>query len=170
MVSQRNGGYIDVDSEKGRGATFKIYLPATNEEVQKTIEAPDYIIKGTGTILLVDDEEMVLEVGERFLKVMGYQVLTAREGKEAIEVYKKHQEIIDLVLLDIIMPNMKGGEVFDRLKNINPNIKVLLLSGYSIDGEASQILERGCSGFIQKPFDMNQLSKSIGALLRDNPV
>jgi CheY-like chemotaxis protein len=65
---------------------------------------------------------------------------------------------------------MKGGEVFDRLKKINPNIKVLLSSGYSIDGEASQILERGCSGFIQKPFDMNQLSKSIGALLRDNPA
>jgi CheY-like chemotaxis protein len=169
-IIKGHGGYIDVDSEKGRGTTFKIYLPATDEEVQKTIEAPHDIVKGTGTILLVDDEEMVLEVGERFLKVMGYHVLTAREGKEAIEVYKKHRETIDLVLLDIIMPNMKGGEVFDRLKKINPNIKVLLSSGYSIDGEASQILERGCSGFIQKPFDMNQLSKSIGALLRDNPV
>jgi CheY-like chemotaxis protein len=169
-IIKGHGGYIDVDSEKGRGTTFKIYLPATDEEVQKTIEAPHDIVKGTGTILLVDDEEMVLEVGERFLKVMGYHVLTAREGKEAIEVYKKHRETIDLVLLDIIMPNMKGGEVFDRLKKINPNIKVLLSSGYSIDGEASQILERGCSGFIQKPFDMNQLSKSIGALLRDNPA
>jgi two-component system cell cycle sensor histidine kinase/response regulator CckA len=169
-IIKGHGGYIDVESEEGQGTTFKIYLPASNGEIQKTIEVPDHIIKGTGTILLVDDEEMVLEVGERFLKVMGYQVLTAREGREAIEVYQKHRETIDLVLLDIIMPNMKGGEVFDRLKKINPNIRVLLSSGYSIDGEASQILERGCSGFIQKPFDMNQLSKSIGALLRDNSV
>jgi len=169
-IIKGHGGYIDVESEEGRGTTFKIYLPATNGEIPKTIKAPDHIIKGTGTILLVDDEEMVLEVGERFLKVMGYQVLTAREGREAIEIYKKHRETIDLVLLDIIMPNMKGGEVFDRLKEINPDIKVLLSSGYSIDGEASHILERGCRGFIQKPFNMNQLSQSIGAILRNNLV
>lgn len=167
-IIKGHGGYIDVESEEGRGTTFKIYLPATNGEIQKTIKAPDHIKKGTGTILLVDDEEMVLEVGERFLKVMGYQVLTAREGREAIEIYKKHRETIDLVLLDIIMPNMKGGEVFDRLKEINPDIKVLLSSGYSIDGEASHILERGCCGFIQKPFNMNQLSQSIGTILRNN--
>ena len=169
-IIKGHGGYIDVESEEGRGTTFKIYLPATNGEIPKTIKAPDHIIKGTGTILLVDDEEMVLEVGERFLKVMGYQVLTAREGREAIEIYKKHRETIDLVLLDIIMPNMKGGEVFDRLKEINPDIKVLLSSGYSIDGEASHILERGCRGFIQKPFNMSQLSQSIGAILRNNLV
>ena len=169
-IIKGHGGYVDVESEEGRGTTFKIYLPASNREIQKTIEVPDHIIKGTGTILLVDDEEMVLEVGERFLKVMGYQVLTAREGREAIEVYKKHRDTIDLVLLDIIMPNMKGGEVFDRLKEINPEVTVLLSSGYSIDGEASNILERGCSGFIQKPFDMNQLSQSIGALLKKNSI
>jgi PAS domain S-box-containing protein len=167
-IIKGHGGYVDVESEEGRGTTFKIYLPASNREIQKKIEVPDHMIKGTGTILLVDDEEMVLEVGERFLKVMGYQVLTARDGREAIEVYKKHRDTIDLVLLDIIMPNMKGGEVFDRLKEINPEVKVLLSSGYSIDGEASKILERGCSGFIQKPFDMNQLSQSIGALLKKN--
>jgi PAS domain S-box-containing protein len=169
-IVKGHGGYVDVESEEGRGTTFKIYLPASDGEIPKTIEVPDHIIKGTGTVLLVDDEEMVLEVGERFLKVMGYQVLTAREGEEAIEVYKKHRDTIDLVLLDIIMPNMKGGEVFDRLKEISPDIKVLLSSGYSIDGEASQILERGCSGFIQKPFDMNQLSQSISATLGNNSV
>lgn len=169
-IIKGHGGYIDVESEERRGTTFKIYLPATNGDIQKTIKAPDHIIKGTGTILLVDDEKMVLEVGERFLKIMGYQVLTAQEGSEAIEIYKKYRETIDLVLLDIIMPNMKGGEVFDRLKEMNPDIKVLLSSGYSIDGEASHILERGCSGFIQKPFSMNQLSQSIGAILRNRPA
>jgi PAS domain S-box-containing protein len=169
-IIKGHAGYVDVESEEGRGTIFRIYLPASKGEVQKTIIGQDHIIKGTGTILLIDDEEMVLEVGERFLKVMGYQVLTAREGREAIEVYKKHRDTIDLVLLDIIMPNMKGGEVFDRLKEINPEVKVLLSSGYSIDGEASRILERGCSGFIQKPFDMNQLSQSIGALLKKNSI
>jgi len=169
-IIKGHGGYIDVESEERRGTTFKIYLPASNREVQETVEVPDHIIKGTGTILLVDDEEMVLEVGERFLKVMGYQALTAREGREAIEVYNKHRDTIDLVLLDIIMPKMKGGEVFDRLKEINPKVKVLLSSGYSINGDASQILERGCSGFIQKPFDMSQLSQSIGALLKKNSI
>jgi CheY-like chemotaxis protein len=97
-------------------------------------------------------------------------VLTAREGREAIDVYKKHRETVDLVLLDIIMPNMKGGEVFDCLKEINPDIKVLLSSGYSIDGEAAKILERGGKGFIQKPFDLERLSETIRAILGNNSV
>jgi PAS domain S-box-containing protein len=160
-IVKGHGGYVDVESEKGRGTTFKIYLPASKEEVYNTIEPPDHISKGTGTILLVDDEEMVLEVAEKLLKAIGYHVLTAREGREAIEVYKKHRETVDLVLLDIIMPHMKGGEVFDCLKEINPDIKVLLSSGYSIDGEAAKILERGGKGFIQKPFDLERLSETI---------
>jgi len=169
-IVKGHGGYVDVESEKGQGTTFKIYLPASKEEVYNTIELPDNILKGTGTILLVDDEEAVLEVGEKLLKVMGYHVLTAREGREAIDVYKKHRETVDLVLLDIIMPNMKGGEVFDCLKEINPDIKVLLSSGYSIDGEASKILERGGKGFIQKPFHLERLSETIRAILGNNPV
>jgi PAS domain S-box-containing protein len=164
-IVKGHGGYVDVESEKGRGTTFKIYLPVSKREVYKAIGPPDHISKGTGTILLVDDEEMVLDVGEKFLKAMGYHVLTAREGREAIEVYKKHRDTVDLVLLDIIMPNMKGGEVFNCLKEINPEIRVLLSSGYSIDGEATEILERGGKGFIQKPFDMEQLSNTIRAIL-----
>jgi PAS domain S-box-containing protein len=169
-IVKGHGGYVDVESEKGRGTTFKIYLPASTEEVYKTITPPDHISKGTGTILLVDDEEMVLEVAEKLLKTMGYHVLTAREGTEAIEVYKKHRETVDLVVLDIIMPKVKGGEVFNCLIEINPDIKVLLSSGYSIDGEASKILERGAKGFIQKPFDVERLSESIRAILGSKRV
>ena len=164
-IIKGHDGYIDVESEKGQGTTFKIYLPASSGKILETVKMPDLLVKGTGTILLVDDEEEVLKVGKKFLKAMGYQVLTARDGKEAIEVHQKHKQSIDLVLLDIIMPYMKGGEVFDRLKEINPNVKVLLSSGYSIDGEATKILERGGKGFIQKPFDIKQLSQSIRVIL-----
>ena len=169
-IVKGHGGYVDVESEKGRGTTFKIYLPASKREVYETIEPSDRISKGTETILLIDDEKKILEVAGKLLKAMGYHVLTAEEGREAIEVYKKHGETVDLVLLDIIMPNMKGGEVFDRLKEINPEIKVLLSSGYSIDGEATKILERGAKGFIQKPFDMERLSGSIRTILGNNSV
>jgi len=165
-IIKGHGGYIDVESEKGYGTTFKIYLPASVKKVQEGIKTAGLIMKGTGTVLLVDDEEEVLNVGDGFLKAMGYQVITAHDGKEATEVYRKHQESIDLVVLDIVMPVMGGSEVFDRLKKINPDIKVLLSSGYSIDGEATKILERGASGFIQKPFNIKQLSQSIHEILK----
>ena len=121
--------------------------------------------KNSRTVLLVDDAEVILAVGKDLLKALGYQVLLARDGKEAIEVYRKDQKDIDLVFLDMVMPNMGGGEAYDRLKDINPNIKVLLSSGYTIDGQATEILERGCNGFIQKPFRMNDLSEKIRAIL-----
>jgi CheY-like chemotaxis protein len=116
-------------------------------------------------VLLVDDEEIILEVGKELLEGMGYQVLTAKDGKEAVEVYKKDRDEIDIVVLDMVMPNMGGGEAYDRMKEINPEIKVLLSSGFSIDGEASEILERGCNGFVQKPFTMKELSGKIRDIL-----
>lgn len=89
----------------------------------------------------------------------------ARDGKEAIEVYKKNQDVINIVVLDMVMPNMGGGEAYDHMRKINPDIKVLLSSGYSIDGEATEILERGCDAFIQKPFTMKDLSQAIRKIL-----
>ena len=96
---------------------------------------------------------------------MGYQVMIAWSGKEAIEIYKQNKDKIDMVILDMIMPEMSGGKTYDLLKEINPNIKVLLSSGYSIDGQATEILERGCNGFIQKPFNMKELSGKIREIL-----
>jgi nitrogen-specific signal transduction histidine kinase/ActR/RegA family two-component response regulator len=160
-IIRGHGGHIDVESKKGQGTTFSIYLPASEKKVQKAVETGYEIIKGTGTVLLVDDEEVVLEVGQDMLEAMGYRVRTARDGKEAIEVYRKNQDDIDFVLLDMIMPDMGGGEAYDKMKEINPDVEVLLSSGYSIDGQAKEILKRGCDAFIQKPFSMKELSGKI---------
>jgi PAS domain S-box-containing protein len=160
-----HGGYIDVESRKGHGSTFSIYLPASVEKVRKVLRTADEITGATGTVLLVDDEDIVLEVEKELLETLGYEVLTAGDGKEAVEVYKKKWDKIDLVLMDMIMPNMGGGEAYDRMKEINPRVKVLLSSGYSIDREAKEILARDCDGFIQKPCTIKELSEKIRGIL-----
>ena len=164
-VVKGHSGYIDVDSDKGTGSTFSIYLPASQKRVEKAIKTTMEVTKGTGTVLLVDDEDVIQEVGKNLLEAMGYRVLLAGDGKEAVEVYGKNRDVIDIVMLDMVMPNMGGGEAYDCVKEINPDIKVLLSSGYSIDGEATEILERGCNGFIQKPFRMNELAEKIREIL-----
>jgi CheY-like chemotaxis protein len=164
-IIKAHDGYVDVDSKRGQGATFSIYLPASETDVQRVARVRKRVAEGTGTVLLVDDEEVVLEVGQELLEATGYQVLTAKEGKEAVKVYRKNGDNIDIVVLDMVMPIMGGGEAYDRMKEINPDIRVLLSSGFSIDGEASEILERGCDGFIQKPFTMKQLSGKIKEIL-----
>jgi len=156
-----HGGYIGVESRKGHGSTFSIYLPASGEKVRKVLGATDEITRVNGTVLLVDDEDMVLDVEKELLETLGYEVLTARDGKEAVEIYKKKWDNIDLVLMDMVMPNMSGGEAYDRMKEINPRVKVLLSSGYSIDREAKEILARDCDGFIQKPCTIKELSEKI---------
>ena len=123
------------------------------------------ILRGEETILLVDDADMILDVGKEILEALGYTAFIARSGKEAIEVYENNKEKIDLIILDMIMPGMGGGEVYDQLKEINRDIKVLLSSGYSIEGQATEILKQGCDGFIQKPFNIEKLSCKIREIL-----
>jgi two-component system cell cycle sensor histidine kinase/response regulator CckA len=168
-IIKSHGGYIDVESQKGKGTTFKIYLPELSviekEQEAKMAEetdTPDRVI----TILLVDDEEHILEVGKEMLSVMGYNVLTAKSGNDAIEIYKKRKDGVDLVLLDMVMPSMGGSIAFTSLREINPDVKVLLSSGYSLDGEASEIMARGCNGFIQKPFRIDELADTVKNILK----
>jgi len=161
-IIKSHSGYIDVHSEKGKGTTFTIYLPASEKEAVREKTVPGVMLKGTGTILLIDDEKMILDVGRELLEELGYTVLSALSGREALDIFQKNSDNIDLVIMDMIMPGMGGGETFDRLRAINPNIKVLLSSGYSVNGQASKILHRGCDGFIQKPFNLNQLAEKIG--------
>ena len=117
------------------------------------------------TVFLIDDDDMIADVSELILKKSGYDAVIAKSGKEAIEVYKEKHSRIDMVILDMILPDMAGGDTYDRLKEINPEIKVLLASGYDIDYQASDIMERGCDGFIQKPFNMNELLEKIRGIL-----
>ena len=164
-IIKNHDGFINIYSEKGEGTTFNIYLPASEKEVVKEKKMHKEVLRGTETVLFVDDEDMIIDVGQDILKLLGYGVLPASGGEEAIEVYKKNHDKIDMVILDMIMPDMGGGETYDRLKEINPDIKVLLSSGYSINGQATEILERGCDGFIQKPFSIMDLSQKIREIL-----
>ena len=164
-VIKNHGGLIDVYSEKNNGATFNIYLPASDKKVIQEKELTRKILKGTETILLVDDEEMIIEVNQEILKALGYKPMIARTGKQAVEIYKNSKDKINMVILDMIIPGMSGGEAYYSLKKIDPKIKVLLSSGYSISGQAAEILERGCNGFIQKPFKLRELSVKIRNVL-----
>ena len=164
-IVKSHGGYIDVSSEKEKGTTFTLYLPASEKKAVQEKAVPTEMFRGTGTILLIDDEKMILDVGCELLEELGYTVLSALSGREALEIFQENSTKIDLVIMDMIMPGMSGGETFDRLRNINQDIKVLLSSGYSLNGQATQILRRGCDGFIQKPFNLNQLAEKIGSII-----
>ncbi len=164
-IVKGHGGYIDVESKKGQGATFLIYLPATSKRVSQKRRSQEIMKKGKETVLLVDDEEHITEIGKELLEAMGFHAIIARNGEEAISLYKQHKDEVDLVLLDMVMPKMGGKEVFNKLREIDPEVKVLLSSGYSLDGEAKEIMSLGCCGFIQKPFRLNDLMEAIKKVL-----
>jgi two-component system, cell cycle sensor histidine kinase and response regulator CckA len=119
------------------------------------------LINGSAAVLLVDDEEMILDVGRAMLERLGYRVMVCRSGQEAVQAIMNAENNIDLVILDLVMPGMDGGTAFDRIRAIRPGIPVLLSSGYAIDGHAHEIIARGCNGFIQKPYNISDLSKKV---------
>ncbi|MDD4996660.1 MAG: response regulator [Syntrophales bacterium] len=168
-ILKNHGGFIQVESKKNEGSVFSFFLPVSSKKIARKGEyfsdSAEEMMKGSEMILLVDDEEMIIKVAERILKKLGYRVMTAQNGQEAVEIYRTHRDRIDLVILDMIMPGMGGKELYNTLKKMNPEAKVLLSSGYSIDGEAMEIMESGCNGFLQKPFSPSQLSQKIREIL-----
>jgi PAS domain S-box-containing protein len=164
-IIKNHGGLLMVSSKVGQGSTFSFFLPATQKRVEHTQTVPKELVKGSGYVLLIDDERIVLDVGEQILKRLGYQVYSAPSGPDAIDIYRRESARIDLVILDLIMPGMGGDDIFERLKEINPQVKVILSSGYSVDGKATELLERGCNAFIQKPFSLDELSSKIRTVL-----
>ena len=164
-IIKNHGGIINSNSKKGEGATFNIFLPVSGKKIIKEKILHKEILKGSETVLLVDDEDIIIDVGRDLLEKLGYEVLTAKSGREAVEIYENNREKIDIVILDMVMPKMGGADTYEKLRDADPDVKVLLSSGYSIDGQASKILSRGCDGFIQKPFDIKSLSLEIRKIL-----
>jgi PAS domain S-box-containing protein len=164
-IVKNHGGIINCYSELGRGSTFNIYLPAMEAEPAEEELPAEESVQGSGTVLLVDDEAVIVDVGRRMIESLGYEVLPARNGEEALRIFKNHHGRIDLVILDMVMPYLNGGEVFDQMKSIDPAVRVLLASGYSLNGQAETILARGCNGFIQKPFNTVELSHKIREII-----
>jgi PAS domain S-box-containing protein len=169
-IIKNHNGIIRVYSEKNHGSNFNIYLPSSDLEEPVDAEVNSELLKGKETILLVDDEEGTILVEKLMLEELGYTVFPARSGKKAIEMYKENKKAgFDLIALDIIMPGMSGQDTYDELKKINPKVKVLLVSGYSLNKQIEELLHLGCKGYIQKPFDIVQLSQKIREVL-DTPL
>jgi CheY-like chemotaxis protein len=167
-IIKNHRGVIHAYSEKGKGTTFSIYLPSSDKLPQAEEEQEQRIAAGTETILVVDDEQMNIIVIKEMLEMLGYHIYAAGSGQEALAIYSERGSEIDLVVMDMIMPGIGGGKTFDYLKEMNPNVKVILASGYSANGEARSIMDRGCRAFIQKPFQLHELTSRIRKIL-DEP-
>ncbi len=166
-IVKNHGGGINIDSEPSRGTTVSVYLPATEsttKSVEKKVASPD-LIHGDSTILIVDDEPMVLEVGRLILKKLGYRVLTCAAGKEALEMIRSKASEINLVLLDIKLPDMNGADVLKVIKDQYSGLKVVICSGYALIDSDQDFLATAADDFIQKPFSMSELSAMVGRLL-----
>jgi nitrogen-specific signal transduction histidine kinase/CheY-like chemotaxis protein len=169
-IIKNHGGFISVESKTNRGTSFIIYLPASDKEVEDEYRPEDEVQKGNETVLLIDDEEMILDIGSKMLEKLGYKVMTAAGGKLGVKIYEQNCGKIDLVILDMIMPGFSGAVTFESLRRIDPSVRVLLSSGYSIEGQAKEIMQDGCRGFIQKPFSMTELSRKIRRTLHKKSV
>jgi len=161
-IVKNHGGCIDVRSEAGAGTVVRVYLPESSEVAPEEAAMDTALPRGRGRILLVDDQEPVREVAKDMLEALGYEVITAADGLEGVSRYRDLWREIDLVILDMVMPNMSGGDCFLRMKEINPKARVVLSSGYSMDGAIQGVMNEGILAFIQKPYRLEELSRVVG--------
>jgi CheY-like chemotaxis protein len=164
-IIKNHSGIITVKSKIGEGSTFYIYLPASDEKPEIEAAQSDAITIGEETILVVDDEAYILDVGQLMLQGLGYSVITASDGQSAVDIFSELGHDIDLVILDLVMPDMGGEQVYEKIKEIRPNIKVLFASGHYVGDQAQVLLQSGANNFLQKPYNIRQLSTKIRKIL-----
>lgn len=165
-VVKNHDGFVTVDSEMGRGSTFSVFLPAVEKEAKKEEIEEKNVPSGKGTILVVDDEDFIRDFARETLERLGYRVLEASDGREAIRIYAARKADVNLVILDLIMPKMGGDETFRKLKEIDPSVKVLISSGYGLgDGIREMMKDEGIAGFIQKPYNIAEIAEMTKAAL-----
>jgi CheY-like chemotaxis protein len=159
-------GWISVDSEPGKGTVVGIYLPAL-EITTKELEEPQVELeRGTGTILVIEDEEMLMELNRSLLERLGYRVIEAQNGKEAIKIVQTFEGDIDLAILDLLLPDISGGQIYRLLMQARPHLKVIICSGFGIDGPAQEVLNAGAQAFLQKPFSLAALSAKLKEVMQ----
>ncbi len=157
-------GFIKVYSEVGKGTKFSVYIPVYKEKGEKKGEDTQKVeVKKSATLLLIDDEEEIRIATKELLEAEGFKVYTAGDGAEGINIYREHRDEIDLIILDLNMPKMSGKETLAQLLLLNPNVKVIISTGYITESEKEEV--GGVAGFIEKPFDINKLVKVIGEIL-----
>lgn len=164
-IIQNHGGWVSVESELGSGTVVNIYLPVVGAAEEDVKEIAPQLEKGTGTILVIEDESLILEVCRTMLEQLSYNVLEAKTGAEAIKVARDFDGDIDLAILDIGLPDMDGDKLYPFLKEERKDLKVIVCSGYSIDGPAQEILDAGAHGFLQKPYAFGMLSAKLKEVL-----
>jgi two-component system, cell cycle sensor histidine kinase and response regulator CckA len=157
---KNHNGLIELESEPKKGTSFSVYLPVVKTETQRPAGLQQ-VKNGAGTILFIDDEENMRLMVTEMLGNLGYTVVARQDGVEAIEYYKHHHAEVDAIIIDMIMPRMGGYDCIKILKQINPDARILVSSGYSLVSDTQQIISKGIAGFIQKPFEINELSQAL---------
>jgi CheY-like chemotaxis protein len=161
-------GSVSVSSQPGRGAAFTVLLPLGDPgaAARKQTRADDELVRGTGHVLVVDDEEGVRNFVRASLQNLGYTVSACDDGASSVDYYRQHHREIDLVILDLIMPRMNGQDTFLEMKKINPNVKAIVSSGFSHSQATRQILDQGALGLLNKPFQIKELSLAVANHIR----
>ncbi len=169
-IIKRHNGFIDVYSEEKVGTNFNLYFPVIEKKIKletKSESIDEISYSGSGTILIVDDDDTILKISKSILEGYGFTVLTAINGKEAVEIFSKKSSEIRLVILDLIMPELSGEETYLVMKEIDPRVKVLLISGFKKNDRIDRVMDLGIDFFIQKPFTLNDLIKTVKQLLEN---